>query len=362
MGALEVLIGDLESAVQDGQEDKRVAMLRQVTDLFLDSADRLNNEQVDVYGDVLTHLINQVESKALAELGAKLAPIGNAPNAVIQSLARHDEVAVAAPVLSQSIRLTDQDLIEIASTKGQGHLGAISERRQLAEGVTDVLVARGNSDVVLKLATNQGAAFSSTGFNVMARRAAMDESLAEKLGGRLDLPPNLLQDLMAKATEAVRARLLKLAPPGVDIQNALASASRQVLREAGASFRNFRHAEALISEMADKNQLNEEVIAGFAKTGQYEEVVVGLARLCAAPIDLIGPLMQNPSHEGVLIACKAADFQWSTFNAILATRLSRPLSPAEIENARADFDKLSLATARRVFRFWLVRGVAKRIN
>lgn len=360
MGALEALIGDLETAVQDGQHDRRVAMLRRVTDLFLDTAHLLNNEQVDVYGDVLSHLIKQVEDKVLAEMGTKLAPVDNAPGAVIQSLARHDEIAVAGPVLSLSNKLSDDDLIDIAKTKGQGHLGAISGRARLAEGVTDILVERGDSEVVLKLATNQGAAFSSMGFNVMVKRAEADESLAEKLGVRLDLPPYLLQELMAKATEAVRERLLAQAPAGSDLQKALATASRDVLRKVGTSSRNFRHAEALISGMADKNQLNEEAIASFAKAGHYEEMVVGLARLCAAPVDLIGPLMQNASHEGVLIACKAADFQWSTLNAILAIRTSRPVSPAEIESARADFQKLSLATARRVFRFWLVRGVAKR--
>jgi hypothetical protein len=35
------------------------------------------------------------------------------------------------------------------------------------------------------------------------------------------------------------------------------------------------------------------------------------------------------------------------------------MSAAELTQARADFMKLSVTTARRMFRFWLVRGVAK---
>ena len=74
----------------------------------------------------------------------------------------------------------------------------------------------------------------------------------------------------------------------------------------------------------------------------------------------IEKLMQNPRYDGVLVACKAADFRWPTFNAVLKARFSGyEMSSTELTQARADFIKLSVATARRMFRFWLVRGVAK---
>ena len=64
------------------------------------------------------------------------------------SLARHDEIAVAGPVLAQSVQLTDRDLVEIAGSKGQAHLGAITERTRLAAAVTDILIQRGDTGVV----------------------------------------------------------------------------------------------------------------------------------------------------------------------------------------------------------------------
>jgi len=73
-----VLIADLEIAVQEGQHDKRVAILRQVTDLLVVGADVFNDDHVQLFGDVLTRLTEQVENKELAELSAKLAPVGNA--------------------------------------------------------------------------------------------------------------------------------------------------------------------------------------------------------------------------------------------------------------------------------------------
>ena len=362
MGNFQALISDLESAVQEGQQEKRVAILRQVTDLFVFGAEGFNEEHVDLFGDVLARLTEQVEINVLAELGAKLAPVANAPTEIMQNLARHDEIAVAGPVLTQSLRLSDTDLIEIAKSKGQMHLGAISERSRLAAAVTDILVERGDTHVVRKLSLNHGAAFSAAGFNALARRAEDDEQLAENLGGRTDVPPAVLRELVAKATETVRARLMAGASPEnkARIQEALAAASTQVARQASAS-RDFRRAEALVAGMKDAGELDEAAVAKFANTGQYEEMVAAFAALCGAPIDLIDSLVQNPSYDGLLLACKACDIHWQTFSVILAKRFPRrPISTVELEKARTDFLKLASATAQRVYRFWMVRGAAQK--
>ena len=154
------VIEELEDVLAAGSSDRRTEILRRVTDLFLGNAENFNHEQVGVFDDVLAHLIHQVETNALAELGSRLAPIGNAPSGIIRTLSRHDEISVAGPVLAQSPQLTDGDLVEIAGLKGQGHLGAISERKRLAAAVTDILIQRGDTTVVRKLSQNQGATFS----------------------------------------------------------------------------------------------------------------------------------------------------------------------------------------------------------
>jgi len=362
MAGLGPLIDDLETALQNGQHDRRISMLRRVTDLFVDSAPALDDDQVDVFGDVLTHLIKELESKVLAELGERLAPIDNAPNVIIQNLARHEEIAVAGPVLAQSRRLSDRDLIEIATARGQMHLGAISSRSHLAESVTDVLVERGNNGVVQILTENEGAAFSDRSFRALTARARTDERLAVNLGMRPDVPPAMLLELMEKATEAVRVRLSLVAPPGIDVAHAVETVSRQMLRGAPET-RSLLRAEALVAEMTAAKTLNEQAVANFAKRQLYDETLFALAGLCAAPSELIARLMQNRSPEGLLLACKAAGLEWPTVAAILRVRKGRITTSAEeIGAARAEFDRLSLSTAQRVFRFWLVRGVGSRLH
>ena len=149
-------------------------------DLFVADADRLTDQQIDVFDDILGHLIKRIESKALAELSRRLAPIHNAPIEVVRRLARNDDIVVAEPILTASARLSDSDLIEIASTKTQAHLLAISARSQIGTVVTDVLLQRGNQDVFHSLAENSGAHFLARGFKTLVRHAEGDGRLAEK--------------------------------------------------------------------------------------------------------------------------------------------------------------------------------------
>jgi uncharacterized protein (DUF2336 family) len=190
------IIAELEDAVRDGTSAKRVQTLRRVTDLFLNDGDRLSDEQVKVFDDVLCLLIARVETRAKAELSKRLAPVDYAPFELIQHLASDDEIAVAGEVLMHSSRVSTDTLVEIASTKGQDHLLAISARANLPEEVTDVIVDRGEGKVIRKLATNASAQFSEAGYSGIIARAEDDDELIAILGLRVDLPVKFLRELL----------------------------------------------------------------------------------------------------------------------------------------------------------------------
>ena len=243
------IIAELEDAVRHGSSEKRVGTLRQVTDLFLHEGDRLSDDQVKVFDDVLCILIARVESRAKAELSQRLAPHDYAPFEVIQHLARDSDIAVAGAVLASSSRLRTSDLVEIASTRGQDHLLAISGRANLPEVVTDVIVDRGENKVIRKLANNASARFSDAGYSGIVAHAEADAELVEILGLRLDLPLRFLSDLLRRATEAVRARLMAVAPAELqeEIKRVLKSISDAARGDKPA--RNFTRAEQLVKLM-----------------------------------------------------------------------------------------------------------------
>jgi uncharacterized protein (DUF2336 family) len=359
MDAGHSLIAELEDAIQSGSKDKRVETLRRITDLFVAGADRFNDQQIDVFDDVLGHLIKRIEEKALAELSRRLGPINNAPLDVVQRLARDDNITVAEPILTQSVRLRTKDLIEIANTKTRAHRLAISARPQIGTAVTDVLLQRGDRDVFHELAGNSGASFSGNGFATLVKHSEHDEQLAEKVGLRLDVPLRLFRELLRRATEAVRSRLLALAGPerSYEIQRVLAAISKDAQQEAG--FQNehdYAQAHARVLAMQSRGQLNEAKLFELAKMGHYADTVATLSLLCRAPLELVKDLMQREHREAVLIPCKAAGLDWPTVRMILTCRsVGRIMSDQDLDSAQTDYRKLSPGSAQRVLRFWQVR-------
>ena len=351
------IIAELEDAVRNGSSEKRVGTLRQVTDLFLHEGDRLSDDQVKVFDDVLCILVARVESRAKAELSQRLAPLDYAPFEVIQHLARDSDIAVAGAVLAGSSRLRTSDLVEIASTRGQDHLLAISGRANLPEVVTDVIVDRGENKVIRKLANNASARFSDAGYSGIVAHAEADAELVEILGLRLDLPLRFLSDLLRRATEAVRARLMAIAPAELqeEIKRVLKSIADAARGDRPA--RNFTRAEQLVKLMKGMNELNEAAIIKFAKTKKFDEVAASLALLNNVPTDMMARLLEGPRSDLVLIPCKSAGWSWPAVEAVLQHRPSKPkIDELTLKVAWRDYGKLSEETAQRTLRFWQVHN------
>jgi uncharacterized protein (DUF2336 family) len=356
MHAQASLISDLEAAIASSGSDRRIVTLRRVTDLFLSNADRFAPEQVEVFDDVLGRMISHIEGRALAELSERLAPVGNAPLEVIRTLAMNDAIDVAGPVIETSSRLTTSDLVNIASTKSQGHLLAISGRREIDELVTDVLVERGNTEVARKVAVNQGARLSGTGYTKLVRRAERDDELTDSIGRRADIPPQLFQELVQKATETVRARLLASRPDaGEGVMQALQKASGDLAKANGT--RDFSSAKRLVQPLHHDGKLNETVVMEFARDKRVDDVVVALSLLCSTQLEIVDRLMQGSHIDALLIPCRAANFGWPTVKAVtLLNPCHRALTDDKYEQLQKDYLKLSVATAQRIIRFWQVRS------
>src|SRR5262249_18834501 len=187
--------------------NRRDEMLRHVTELFIVGSELHSDDQIALFDDIFARLVVEIELSARALLAIRLAPIAKAPPNIIRMLAFDDAIEVAGPVLTHSQRLDEAALVENAKAKSQQHLLAISHRRSLGEQVTDVLVERGDRHVVLSAAANRGARFSDGGFAALVRRSEGDDALAACVGARPELPQPLYLELLAKASQTVRARL-----------------------------------------------------------------------------------------------------------------------------------------------------------
>src|SRR5579864_8437770 len=224
----ESLLDELQSTLAHGTVARRVETLRRVTDLFINGAVDYSDDQIALFDDVFQCLIRHIEVSAKALLSSRLAPIETAPPQTVRTLAFDDIIEVAGPVLTQSMRLDDATLIETARNKSQAHLMAISKRKVLSNAVTDVLVLRGNDEVVPSTVNNPGAEFSERSFTRLVSRAEGDDNLATCIGLRPNIPRHLYLKLLAKASATVRARLEAANPPlAGEVSNAVQEVTRR---------------------------------------------------------------------------------------------------------------------------------------
>lgn len=368
-GAGQAIVNEIEAAIGGGSTAKCIETASRVTDLFLTSAGRFDNEQIELFDNVLERLIKTIELRsvtdisariALAEMSAQLAPIPQAPPSVVRQLARNDEISIAAPVLQESARLDEDDLVEIAKSKGEPHLLAISSRWWLKEAVTDALISRRFPNVSRRIVSNPGARVTANGFAIIVTQAESNPELAVEAGIRVDLPADLRQKLLINATEAVRNKLLSRAPPHLfeEIRNAIATATASADREM-SKVRDFTAAKGFVAQLKEKKELNEAALADFAKWKRYEETVVALAELSHSNIEVIRPLMQSLRDDGLLVACKATGLSWETTLAVLECRYSTgALGPAELARAKTHFASITVENAKRMLAFWQVKSVA----
>jgi hypothetical protein len=352
--ALPNVSAELDAGAKAGSPRRGDQVLAQVTDLLVSNIDRLGESRINALDDVLVRLIERTEAESLTQFSEAVSKIELAPRRAISMLAFHNDPLVAAPILRNSSRVSEKDLIEIVQTLSQGHLLAICGRNILSEALTDALMRRGDANVSNALAHNPGAAFSECGYATLVGRAERDESLAEKLGLRLDIPANLLRELLAMATDVVRARFLTAprpvirglrpttvqARPKIDYTQALSQAA--VLNRAG--------------------KLNDQAVNRFAVRGEYTNVLAALSFMTDVKIEAIEPLIESDRLYALIVACKAARLDWSTTRAIVCNRPGcPPATQREIEQGREVFEGLLLSIAQWTIRFGSDRILSNRV-
>jgi uncharacterized protein (DUF2336 family) len=357
MTAATSLIPELDEIVRHGDPRRRAEAARRIAELFFQDAARLRSEHVDLFDGLLIDLVPHAEVAARVDLAERMSLLANAPRALVGQLARENEITIAGPLLRRSPVIDEQALIEIAGAKGQGHLLAMSERPTLSSDLTDVLVRRGDRDVVRRAAGNSGALFSDTGYSTLIKRAGQDGVLTLKLGQRDDLSGERLKELLAGSIDVIRRRLVEVVKP------ARRAAIRQAISEISGvpepveSRRDFMPAQRAILALHGEGQLNEGALLGFAKSYRYEESVAALSAMSGVKIATLDRLILGERQDPILIVGKTIGLEWATVRALILLRLGRNRlpAPADIETARVNFARLMPSTAERVVQFWQSR-------
>jgi uncharacterized protein (DUF2336 family) len=260
-------------------------------------------------------------------------------------------------MLRHSERLDEKDLIATANTKSQAHLAAISQRRSLSEAITDILVSRGDGDVVHSVVRNKGARFSDAGFRMLVKRSSTDDALAVQVGARQDMPRHHFLTLLDQASAAVRTRLAAENPAARHaLEGVLTEVVGGIQSETRKLSADYVKAATEVGALRSAGRLGEAEVYRFARERRLEHAVVALAILAQIDIDAVERAMLDRSHDMTLVIARAAGLSTTAAKAIILLKAhDRGISAQALDLALMTFEKLHLATARRVIAFHQLR-------
>jgi hypothetical protein len=171
----------------------------------------------------------------------------------------------------------------------------------------------------------------------------------------------MIDELVAGATKAVRARLLKVAPPEMreTIQAAIESIAAQASAKTPEPI-DYSEAKSSVLALSIAGKLSDSAVNRLAVYRQRAHVIAALSLLADAAINAIEPLMDERDCCGLVVACRASRLNWQTTLAVINSRDHTPApSQQEFEQGKELFESLSLSVAQRTIRFGSVREFAK---
>jgi len=346
---------ELESEVSRGSAESRERALWYATDLLI--AGRYTDDEIWMFGEIIGRLEQDIEVAARAQLARRLAQTENAPLKIIKKFAFDDLIDVAGPVLRESERLDGRTLVANARSKSQLHLLAISQRKSIAEDVTDELVTRGNGEVVRTVATNNGARLSDFGILHIIKRSESDSILIEQLGRRKDIPRHHFQQMIAKASENAKKRLESERPEAASqIQTLVTNVTGKLHSKFGPASQSYFDAKRAVMNEHRRGNLNENKIFEYARSHKFEEATVGLSLLCSLPVDVVERALIDKNKESALILTKALSFSWETAMSLLF--LAAPdhrIVAQDLEHMKRAFTELNVETSRSVLKTYQLR-------
>ncbi|HTK34876.1 MAG TPA: DUF2336 domain-containing protein [Caulobacteraceae bacterium] len=350
-------LDELIALAREPSSARRRELLREVTDLFFSFSGPRGPEEMSLFDGVLTRLADEMEEEVRAELANRFAGAAAAPASLLKTLANDESGAVSGPLLVRSKALTENDLLEVASARGQGHLRMISGRSDLSEAVSDKVVERADDETLGVLLRNPKAPLSRQAAETVVDRAAANPALHEAVIDRQTLPIDLLNEMYFLVEARLRERILARnagMDPG-DLEAALAAGRRKVAERDGVLPSDYGAAVAHVKNMLAKGTMTPSALASLLRHGERTRFVVALSELADIDFHTANRIVDRQEVDALAIICKAADFDRTLF-LTFTVLIMEPGKGMMVANSYGQrYAELPRDLALRTLRFWRMR-------
>ncbi|WP_425998281.1 DUF2336 domain-containing protein [Caulobacter sp. DWR1-3-2b1] len=346
---------DLIALADEPSSSKRRELLRGVTDMFF-TGDNHDPVEMGLFDDIMGQLAGEMEEAVKVELAERMSQAPTAPRGLSRSLAL-DSITIAQPILRGS-SLSDEDLLEVARTRGQDHLRAISQRASVPSAVSDAIIQRGDDDTLGVLLRNEGAVLSREAHEAVVDRAAANPALHEAVVDRHSLPVDLLNEMYFMVEARLRDRIMEK-NANVDpatLEAALNAGRKRVAEQDGALPADLTQAEHEFHAIRARGGATPQALASMLRSKRTTLFLVALADMADIDFHTARKILERRELDALALVCKAADFD----RALFLTFALLILDPSDDVMGKAKaYSELYVALPRdsalRTIRFWRLR-------
>lgn len=348
----------LAELAQERSSDKRRALLHDMSELFLESAEvRGDDASSAIVEDILITLAHDMEASVRAELAERFADHPDAPEDLVNDLAR-DVIEVARPLLARSTKVRDETLVESVRLHGASHARVIANRDEVSESVAEAVAETRDDEALVTLARNDAAQLSRAAMEHLVDHAETCPELHEPLVEHQAIDPDLLNELFFVVKTTLRERILERHDefdPDT-LEAAFAAAQERLERTSGAQPADYDDAVRYVAAKKLRRKLTHELLAELLLQGELTKFTVAFGDTVGLSYAAARRSVDSPSIDPLAIACRSAAFSRDDFVRIA---MLRPTSAARQE-ADADllgkiYESLPESAAQRVMRFVKLR-------
>ena len=351
----------LVALAQERSSDKRRELLRDVSELFLDTSETpLDGGSRKVADDILVTLAQDMEASVKAELAERFADRDEAPVELVNNLAK-DVIDIARPLLERSRVVRQETLVQSVRLHGAAHARVVAARDDVSEAVSEAIAETRDDNALVTLASNANARLSRVAMEHLVDHAETCRALHEPLVGRDELAPDLLNEMFFIVKGALRERILErnadLSPEA--LEEAFAAAQKRMEKKAKARPSDYDDAVRYVASKKLRKRLDNDLLIELLMKHDYTKFAVAFSELAGLTFEAAWRVVDSPSVEPLLISCRATGFSRDDFVRIAMVRPTTASRSETDSEALGDmYDAVDTSTAERVLRFVKLRESA----
>ena len=346
---------------KETSSERRRDLLREITTLLVCDPSVQTLANCSAFDEIAAAVIADLKSEARSEISRLFAettlPLGRSARQLAM-----DEIGIARPVLEHSMALTDNDLIDVASTQTQEHLMAVTRRSNIGELVSHALVAHGEDRVVASLLGNSGAKIARKTYERVTERAETSAILQAPLVRREGVPLDLLNHLYVAVAPVLRQEILKqyenVSP--AELEAALERSRKRVAKAYGGLPDDLEVARLELRKLERAGHIQPPVLVRLMREGAQSRTLflLAFAQLTEADFPLVRRLIDTRDVDALALLCRAAGFERALFVTLSLLVVSEESGRTRLEEFGKLYESVPVATAQRAVRFWKVRAAA----